>query len=333
MKAKHRLHLIGLPTLAMALAAVPATAGTTETVAPAAPAAEGCLDWVKVSGYGAVAYTYNDNGTETFADGNTPFDALKVGFEGSQGPFGGYASLFYTPGVAGDDGGILDAYLTYKAGDFTITGGKYLSYLGYEAFDAINMNQITYAAGIGAIPAYHSGIKVDYATDTFGAGFSFSDSIVGDGDGFWTGDEEFSEDQGYEGYITYKGIDKLTLWAGFGYENTDPGQDWITYDFWASYDLTDKLTLAAEIAYHEDPTVEGVQGILFAKYAFTDKISTVGRFGVAERANGGVDEYSYTIAPTYAFCDSFMVRAELTYTDSAPDNDSVFTGIQALAKF
>jgi hypothetical protein len=54
---------------------------------------------------------------------------------------------------------------------------------------------------------------------------------------------------------------------------------------------------------------------------------------MAERANGGVDDYSYTIAPTYAFCDNFLVRAELTWTDSAPDNDTVFSGIQAIAKF
>lgn len=330
MKAKHRLKLIGLPHLAFALAT--ASAGTTETTVAPAPAAD-CMDWLKVSGYGAIAYTYTDNGTETFADGNTPFDALKVGFEGSKGPFGGYASLFYTPGVATEDGGILDAYLTYKTGGFTITGGKYLSYLGYEAFDTVNMNQITYAAGLGAIPAYHTGVKVDYSNDIFGAGFSISDSIVGDGDGFWSGDDEFGDDQGYEGYITYKGIDKLTLWAGFGYENTDPGQDWITYDLWASYDLTDKLTVAAELAYHEDAGVEGVQGILFAKYAFTEKFSTVARWGMAERANGGIDDYSYTIAPTYAFCDNFLVRAELTWTDSAPDNDTVFSGIQAVAKF
>ncbi len=330
MKSKYCPKFIGLPVLAVAFAT--ANAGTTETVAPAPAAEADCMDWLKVSGYGAIAYTYTDNGTETFADGDTPFDAVKVGFEGSYKSLGGYVSLFYTPDVPGEDAGILDAYATYTVGDFTITGGKYLSYLGYEAFDTVNMNQITYAAGIGAIPAYHTGVKVDYSNDIFGAGFSVSDSVTG-GDGFWSGDDEFGDDQGYEGYITYKGIDRLTLWAGFGYENTDPGQDWITYDFWASYDVSDKLTVAAEIAYHEDAGVEGVQGLLYAKYAFTDRFSTVARWGIAERANGGADDYSYTICPTYAFCESFLIRAELTWTDSAPDQDTVFAGIQALAKF
>ena len=333
MKSKHRLHIIQLPLMAFALSTA-AVMGGTEMTTAAAPAAEptSCLDWIKVSGYAAIAYTGTDSGAETFADGGTPFDAVKVGFEGTQGAFGGYVSLFYTPGVPADDAGILDAYANYKAGDFTGTAGKYLSYLGYEAFDTVNMTQLTYATGIGAIPAYHTGLKVDYSTDIFGAGFSISDSIQG-GDGFWSGDDEFSDDQGYEAYVSYKGIEKLTVWAGMGYENTDGAQDWITYDLWASYALTEKLTLAAEIAYHEDPTVEGTQGLLFAQYKFTDKISAVARFGFAERANDLGSDYNYTIAPTYAFCDNFLVRAELTFADKAEDEDFVFSGIQALAKF
>jgi hypothetical protein len=333
MKLKHHLKLIGLPTtLALALVSTTAMAGTEAVTAPAPVASTSCLDWITVSGYAAVAYTYVDDGTDSFADGGTPFDAVKVGFEGSQGPVGGYASLFYTPG-ADDEAGILDAFLTYKAGNFTITGGKYLSYLGYEAFDTVNMMQLTYANGMGAIPAYHNGIKVDYSTDVFGAGFNISDSIRG-GDGFWTGDEEFSDDQGYEGYVVYKGVEKLTVWAGFAYENTDDLglEDFVTYDLWASYDLTDKLTIAGEIAYH-DSGPNGFAGLGLLKYAFTDKFSTVLRFGIDEYKSGGSDTYRYTFAPTYAFCESFLVRGEVTFSDTFEDGDTVFSGIQAVAKF
>jgi hypothetical protein len=332
MKNKYRLNIIGLPVMAVALS-VAANAGTAETPV-AAPESAGCLDWVKVSGYAAIAYTFTDDGTETFADGGSPKDAVKVGFEGTQGPVSGYVSLFYTPGVDGTVAGILDAYASYAFGDFKITGGKYLSYLGYEAFDAVNMTQITYAAGVtGTIPAYHNGVKIDYSTDTLGAGLSISDSI-NSGNGFYSGDEEFSDDQGYEAYVTYKGIDKLTLWGGIGYENTDGAtEDWITYDFWASYAMSDKLTLAGEIAYHEDPENEGLSGILLAQYAFTESLSLVTRFGIAE--NYGADNtYSYTLAPTYKFCENFLVRAELTFADTETvDSDDVFSGIQAIAKF
>lgn len=343
MKSKNCLKLIGLPLMTFALTTAFVMGGT-ETTTTAAPTPAPESDWLKVSGYAGISYTYTDveNGpnNETFADGGTPLDAVKVGLEATQGPFGGYVSLFYTPGFDShssgtNEAGILDAYATYKTGDFTITGGKYLSWLGYEAFDTVNMSQLTYAnVGVGAIPAYHSGAKVDYSTDTFGAGFNISDSIRGD-DAFWDGDGEFSDSIGFEGYVVYKGIEKLTVWAGFGYEaNDDPafaGADWQTYDLWASYDVTDKLTVAAEVAYHDDRVTCGTQGLAFAKYSFTDKLSLVGRFGIDEVESGGDDNYKYTISPTYAFTDYFLVRAEVSYSDSI--DDSLFSGVQALLKF
>jgi hypothetical protein len=345
MKSKNRINRIGLPLLAFTVTTASLMGGTeSSTMAPAPAPASAMPDWLKVSGYAAIAYTYTDvdgpGDNETFANGNTPFDAVKVGLEATKGPFSGYASLFYTPGFdshssGSNEAGILDAYATFKTGDFTITAGKYLSWLGYEAFDTVNMTQLTYAnTGVGAVPAYHSGVKVDYVMGDIGAGFNVSDSIRGD-DTFWSGDGEFSDSIGYEGYVVYKGIKKLTIWGGFGYENNDDpafaGADWQTYDLWASYELTDKLTVAAEIAYHDDRVVEGVQGLAFAKYAFTDKFSLVGRFGIDEVNKGGADNYKYTVSPTYAFNDHFLVRAELSYSDTI--NDNLFSGVQALLKF
>lgn len=328
----NRFNFLRLPHLALALTTVNAMAGTDATQAAAPASVVTTPDWLKVSGYAAAAYTYTDDGTETFLDGGPESDVVKVGFLATKGALSGYASLFYTPGftaVGGHEAGILDAYASYKAGDFTITGGKYLSYLGYEAFDTVNMTQITYANSLGAIPAYHSGVKVDYATDTFGAGINVSDSIRG-GRGFWTGDRDFGNGLGYEAYVTYKGISKLTLWGGVAYEDST-GPDFSTYDFWASYDLTDKLTFAGEVAYNDNDPVTGVQGLLFMKYAFTKQFSTVLRFGTDQYDTGGTDTYRYTLAPTYAFNDNFLVRAEVTIKDS--DSDNVFSGVQALLKF
>lgn len=329
MKPMHRFQLVGLPSILMVLAAQSASAGAAEVKKDG-------LDWLKVSGYAAIAYTqthYNDeSNVDTFADGGAPFDAVKVGFEGTYSEsLGSYVSLFYTPGLAADDAGILDAYAFYKFGSgFTVTAGKYLSWLGYEAFDTINMTQITYANTLGAIPAYHNGVKLEYANDVVSTGVNVSDSIRGEP--FWTGDEDFSDDQGYEAYVSYKGIDKLTLWAGVAYENTSQLglEDFVTYDFWTSYDITDKLTAAAEVAYH-DSGPRGIQSLAFLKYAFTDKFSTVLRYGMDDFATGGVDNKRYTISPTYAFTDSFLVRGEVSYNDT--QRESVFSGLQAVMKF
>ena len=57
-----------------------------------------------------------------------------------------------------------------KGGGFTVTGGNFLSYMGYEAFDIPNMDQITYGSTIFAISGYHSGVKVDYSDANVGSG-------------------------------------------------------------------------------------------------------------------------------------------------------------------
>lgn len=346
MKTKNRSNLFRLPQLALALTSATAMAGEEMKAPASAPIAT--PDWLKVSGYAAASYTYTDiedgDGNDTFFDAGTPLDAVKLGLEATHGAFSAYGSFFYSPNTdanafaGGSEAGILDAYVTYTTGDFKISGGKYLSWLGYEAFDTVNMTQLTYAnSTTGGVPAYHTGVKFDYSTDVWGGGLSLSDSIRGPS--FWEGDGEWDNGLGYEGYIVYKGVDKLTLWGGFAYDDTDDTDEYLSLDVWASYDISDQLTIAAEIIY-ADNTLSGAEsaigGLFFAKYAFTEQFSLVGRFGIDEVESTGLgvtapDNYKYTISPTYAFNEHFLVRGEVSYTDSA--TDSLFSGVQALVKF
>lgn len=360
MKKMKFLNFINLPVIAVAMNAGTALAGT-EAVAPA-PSPVSTPDWLKVSGYAAVSYGYTDtdvdfDGGGGFSDDNDTLfdsgannlDSVKLMLEATQGPFKAVASLFYVPEFEGNafyggsDAGILDAYVSYTSGSFTVTAGKYLSWLGYEAFDAVNLATLTFAnSGVGAIPAYHTGVKFEYITDMFAAGFNVSDSVIQGDDGFWGGDEDYGNGLGYEAYVVYKGIDKLTLWGGIGLDDTDDlaGDNFVTYDFWASYDITDKMTVAGEIAYNENGFQDGIQGLLFLKYAFTEQFSTVFRFGydtVDYDGGGEFDGYKYTIAPAYAFNEHFTLRGELSYTDGDVDDfadtDTLFAGVQALLKF
>lgn len=346
MKLHNRMKLIGLPTLAVAFATVGATAGTEEITTPA-PVTVTTPDWLKISGYAAASYTYSDfspgGDTDSFFDAGTPFDAVKLGIEASKGAFSIYGSLFYspTPGVnafgGGGDAGILDAYLTYTAGNFKVTAGKYLSYMGFEAFDTVNMYQMSYAnTTTGGVPAYHSGVKLDYSTELWGAGFNISDSLRGPS--FWEGDGDYGNGLGYEAYVTYKGIDKVTLWAGAALDDTDGLDNFLSLDFWASYEVSDKLLIAGEIIYAEN-TLSGadnaVGGLAFLKYSFTDKFSTVFRLGI-DAVDSGIagppDSLKYTVAPAYAFNDNFTLRGELSFIDF-DNTDQLFAGVQALLTF
>ncbi len=338
-------NIFRLPQLAFLLGSATAMGGTEEMKAPAPMTTP---DWLKVSGYAAVSYADTDfiNGqnTDHLFHSGTPLDAVKLGLEATQGPFTVYGSLFYSPDSnansfsGGTDAGILDAYVTYTTGDFKITAGKYLSYMGYEAFDTVNMTQLTYAnSTTGGVPAYHTGVKLDYTTKVWGAGFNISDSIRGPS--FWEGDGDWGNGLGYEAYVSYKGIDKLTLWAGIAYDDTHGIASFSSYDFWASYDISSKLTVAGEIIYSNNSLSgadSAVGGLAFLNYKFTDKFSTVLRFGIDEVSSTppavvAPDNYKFTISPTYAFNEHFLLRSELSYTIS--DHDSLFTGVQALLKF
>jgi len=300
-------------------------------------------DYLSFNGYATASGTYSDNDAPTknvstlFNSGSNELDSIKLAALGKYGDFGGKLSLLYIPTRTGSNSGIQDAYVTYTKEEFTVTAGKFLSYLGYEAFDPNNMTQLTYAADIFAIPGYHTGAKVDYAAKTWGAGFAVVDSVYGlTAPAFLQGDGKFDR-VGYEGYVTYTGIDKLTLWLGAAYDdNATP--DVVVYDLWASYALTSKLTLAAEVDTSEHV---GKGYLVEAQYAFTDKFSGIARLSGKDVSGGDTGTY-YTVAPTYKITSALSVRGEVSYADAAEATNGVygllstkgfFYGVQAMFVF
>ncbi len=308
-------------------------------------------DYLSLNGYAAAAATYSDpaNGPKSnstfFNSGNPELDVLKVAAVGKYGDFGGKVSLLYVPNggtTAGartnDTSGILDSYVTYTKEEFTVTAGKFLSYLGYEAFDTSNMTQLTYGSTFFAIPAYHTGAKVDYAAKTWGAGIAVVDSVYNPGSSGWApyaqGDGKFDR-TGTEAYVSYTGIDKLTLWVGGAYDNevvTGP----VTFDTWASYALNAKTTLAAEFDTQESV---GKGYLAEVQYAFSDKLSGIVRVS-AEDVSGGDTGGYYTVAPTYKITSALSVRGEVSYADASEGTAGAviksrgfFYGVQALFVF
>jgi len=310
-------------------------------------------DYLSLNGYAVAAGTYSDpaNGPKSnstlFNSGNPELDALKIAAIGKYGDFGGKLSLMYVPNggttAAGtrnnDTSGILDSYVTYSKEEFTVTAGKFLSYLGYEAFDANNMTQLTYGSTFFAIPAYHTGAKVDYAAKTWGAGVAVVDSVYNPGNSGWApyaqGDGEFNR-LGSEAYFSYTGIDKLTLWAGLAYDDNAVTVNPVVFDTWASYALNAKTTLAAEFDCQESV---GKAYLAEVQYAFSDKLSGIVRVS-AEDVSGGDTGGYYTVAPTYKITSALSVRGEVSYADAAEGTAGAviksrgfFYGVQALFVF
>ena len=228
------------------------------------------------------------------------------------------------------DFGLLDAYITYKTGDVSVTAGKFIGWLGYESFDTPNNAFISFSQ-LNYISPYATGLKTEYIVKDYSTGVSVRDS-ASPYTKFYQGDGEYKHNLGYEAYFLYTGIDKLQVFAGAGYQNkygnTSPSSPLIaqvaTFDVWASYALSDKLTLAAEYASVKDAT--SFSWLTQASYAVTtdwsvaarltgSDSSTSGATATAYSENSGVNSFGYGLASTYTVCKNFSVKAEVNKTE------------------
>jgi hypothetical protein len=242
----------------------------------------------------------------------------------------------------------LDAFVSYDAGDgVTVTGGKFLSWLGYEAFDAINMTQITYAwntvpgsfSFIG-IPAYHSGVKIEKSTEKVTGGFAVLDSN-NYSTPVYKGDGLLSNGLGFEAYANIKS-GGFTTFIGAAYDK-DTAADVATYsgNIWVQY-VEGANTFAAELSYAtSDPkvgtSVDTMFWQLFAKHAFSEKYALSGRIagGVSDTTPNDTEYMKYTVAPAWTLTANLDVVAELSYVtyDGVGYDDAIFAGLQARFKF
>jgi hypothetical protein len=259
-----------------------------------------------------------------------------------------YVSALWVPDSKySDEAGILDAYLqwstTGSAGTFTVTGGKFLSYYGYESFYIPQMDQITY--GLSSIfPGYETGIKLDYSNGAFSAGFAVVDSLFSSSSGFNRGDGKF-ENVGLVLTATYEFNKKFALTGVIGYDTGndeyDSDNDFVL-NIIGKYKINDKFLLGGEISYVNnkfdyDRDEEFAWGI-FAKYQFRKDISLLGRVtGIHFPSN--INAFQFTVSPSYAFNDHFSIRTEFSWTHFDKEfvngwaKENFFFGAQAVFSF
>jgi hypothetical protein len=292
-----------------------------------------------VNGYAVGSWTSTDpdggKRSETYFKNGALFgntDAVKLGLLGTSGPVSAYGSILYLPAAGStNEAGLLDAYGTYDTGKgLKITGGKFLSYLGYEAFDAPNMVQLTYGYTIFAVPAYHTGAKLDYATNDFSVGIAAVDSVFGGAKGFFEGDREYSDDIGLEAIIAYTGVKNLTIFGGIASEDThNAANKLFIFDLWASYAVSDRVTIAGEFDLQDDV---GEGWLAFLSYKFDDKFTTAFRVSGFHADAGGKDT-KWTVAPTFALSSNASIRAEFSLGEGDVYGDYKFYGVQAVLKW
>ena len=295
---------------------------------------------LSVSGYAAGSYRITDPDPGSATD-KFDMDAVKTLFTTNFKPVTGSISLFYQPG-APSDVTVLDAFVTLDVGNgSTITAGKFLSYLGYEAFDIPNMTQISYANGdfLGPIPGYHSGVKWDYSDKDVGFGLALLDSVYS-GPNYLKGDGELRHNAGFEGYFVYKAIPDVTIWTGFAYDTKGnvihKNDEIFTANIWLGYNLTKDSTLGLEYV-HKDGGIgdSGYNWLAFYSYNFSSNVSSAFRVSGEKLKDGGPGFTKFTVSPSYKVNDNFLVRTELSYYDykDYSADKALFFGVQSVFKF
>jgi hypothetical protein len=307
-------------------------------------------DHLTFSGYAAGGYSYYKADGAPAVDslfdaskpvpGNGDANDVLLKFAFNYKPITTVVSLNYFPNLSSSEFSVLDAYVTYDAGQgVSITAGKFLSYLGYESFYPALMDQITYANGdfLAPIPGYHTGAKVDFTSNGSSIGVAAVDSVYSPYGGT-RGDGELVHNAGFEMYYSYTGITNLTLWAGVAHDTKGNFQahSVTTVDVWASYQLTKSARIAAE--YVEKDGGLGAKGsnwLTFFNYSFTDTVSSAFRISGEKMSDGGPEFVKFTVAPAVAITPNLTVRAEYSYYDYDKywTNKAHFFGVQAVFKF
>jgi hypothetical protein len=296
---------------------------------------------LSTTGFILGSYTH----TSGAADDRLNIDNAMIKFDATYKPVEGVVSLYYVPGsVGGGDINLLDAYANVDVGSgWTVTAGRYLSWMGYESFFPVNNPEMTFAYKNGIIAGYQEGARAFYTDKDWSGGVSIDDSELNSASAF-LGDGELKHDYGAEGYISYTGIKDNTAWFGVSYDSKNKTTNVAaqeTFDLWDQYQLNKETYVAAELAYHDGKVTDALPGdstswLVLVDYTFSDTISAAFRVGGDQnhKSVGVPDDTHYSITPTYTINKNFSVRAELGYTAvSGPAANTTFYGVQGVFKF
>ena len=263
-------------------------------------------------------------------DTETTGAQVELNFNYATGPVSAAVGLDFGEisvyGQDADNANLEEAYVTYDFGNgFSVTGGRMLSYMGFEAFDPTNMYQFSYAYDIGGAEivagdpdtatgaqmiydAYDTGASIDYGSDSFSVGV-------------WS---SLEANAGYELALAFTGIENFTakaIWSDFSDTPVIDGP-YEKSTYWISYQM-DKLLIAAEVAENDQQgagniDVDGM--LIMANYAISDKVGLTLRYSDIEVTLSTDDTLFYegskfTVSPSYVFTDSLSGLLEYSSYD------------------
>jgi hypothetical protein len=330
-------------------------------LATAASAKIAVGDYIDLSGYVGASARYEkidrDHGRADYDSATLDLDAVKLSADIKYNALTAKISA-YMPGSTIDEANsdeifITEAYLSYNFGNgYTVSGGRFQSWIGYEPFDLDQQWNLT--PGLGdlstLVPNFHNGVRMQYTSGKITLGLAVIDSVYNFGHAY-TGDADARNGLGGEFMIRYQDetFSFGTTLAVEKNDSYDPNLSRYTADFWAQYYLAStKTTFGAEFIHGRfsrknapSDTVDYAV-MVSARQPVIERLSVAGSVAFGKKEFESVTHLRYqkvAVAPTYALSENLEARAEVSWTNydrDSSDNrakDRYFAGVQMVFKF
>lgn len=245
-------------------------------------------------------------------------------------------------GVEFDNVEAEQARVDYNFGDWTLTLGKFDTFIGLEGLEPIDNYQYSSSLAFALEPTQHTGLALGYDNGFFNGALAVVNGIA----------VQNPDNNDEIGFALHGGITPTKAWAfNVNFATADEGAangtgttavnerdtTLVTADIkWSNYGWT----LAAEYAQLDQDKnttttadIENTAMSFMANYAFTERFAVTARYSVNEYDNGIVDTATskdgdateFSISPSYAFTPNWLGSIE--YRSESVDAGTTHSGL------
>jgi hypothetical protein len=246
------------------------------------------------------------------------YDQLEVDFKFEFDKLSAKADIEAKPSSeSGDAIKFESASISYALSDqLSITTGRFLSCIGFEAAEPTDMFQYSYSTGI-PYPGYHNGVAISVSpSDMIG----IYASVVS---GVWDSADTDLKSPGFEAQLSLMPIEGLTAKVGFAGDMVPESIDEKTkkatdgylkseINAWVMYE-TGPIKVAGEVDVLSNWGAAEVGGLHFlgmANVGLNDEIAVTARFSGAKMEEEDMLT-SVTVSPSYAINDNWGALLEV----------------------
>jgi hypothetical protein len=253
---------------------------------------------------------------------------------------------------------IEQAYINYAMGNWSLSLGKFDTFIGLEGLEPVDMYQFSHSLTWDLEPSQHTGIALGFDNGLFNVAGAIVNGLLS---------PQNTDINDEPGVALHAGFTPNKAWsfnvnAAFGDEGnsatttttgtviptgtsttsaTKVDAQLLTADVqWANYGWTVGAEVVAREAKMTASKAEDTGFSLMANYAFTERFALTGRFSTVDKdttagtTKKSTDRKEISISPSYAFTPNWLGLVEFRQDDySAANSDTTTIAVETTLSF